>query len=152
MPDLKSRLKYWLSAFDRHKAKEAGILVPERGIEEDFDASQDTIEAVHEELNDLLRKWRKELGSSAICFRDNGKEIYQLEVPIKVAKVPKNWDQMSATKQVKRYYFPELRSLVRKLQESQEIHSQIVKEVAGRFYQRNDENYAIWLAATQIVA
>jgi DNA mismatch repair protein MSH6 len=152
MPDLKSRLKYWMSAFDRQKAKEAGILVPERGIEEDFDASQDAIEAVHEELNGLLRKWRKELGSSAICFRDNGKEIYQLEVPIKVAKVPKSWDQMSATKQVKRYYFPELRSLVRKLQESQETHSQIVKEVAGRFYQRFDRNYEIWLAATQIVA
>jgi DNA mismatch repair protein MSH6 len=152
MPDLKSRLKYWMSAFDRQKAKEAGILVPERGIEEDFDASQDAIEAVHKELNDLLRKWRKELGSSAICFRDNGKEIYQLEVPIKAAKVPKSWDQMSATKQVKRYYFPELRSLVRKLQESQEIHSQIVKEVAGRFYRRFDEHYEIWLAATQIVA
>lgn len=152
MPDLKSRLEYWMSAFDRQKAKETGILVPEQGIEEDFDQSQDTVEAVHGELNELLRKWRKELGSSAICFRDNGKEIFQLEVPAKVSKIPKSWDQMSATKQVKRYYFPELRALVRKLQESQETHSQIVKEVAGRFYARFDENYEIWLAAVQLTA
>lgn len=152
MPDLQSRLRYWLSAFDRAKAKEGGILVPARGIEEDFDNSQDTIEAIKDEFNVLLHKWRKELGSSLIQFRDNGKEIMQLEVPVKVAKIPKNWDQMSATKQVKRYYFPELRVLVRRLQEAQETHSQIVKEVAGRFYARFDEHYEIWLAAVKIIA
>ena len=59
---------------------------------------------------------------------------------------------MSATKQVKRYYFPELRSLIRKLQEAQETHSQIVKEVAGRFHARFDEHYNTWLAAVKIVS
>ena len=152
MPELKSRLEYWKKAFDRAKAKEIGILVPERGIEEDFDSSQDNIEGIREELDDLLRYWRKELGSNAICFRDNGKEIFQIEVPIKVSKIPKHWDQMSATKQCKRYYFPELKGLIRTLQEAQETHSQIVKEVTGRFYARFDENYQIWLAAVQIIA
>ncbi|KIX00439.1 uncharacterized protein Z518_10578 [Rhinocladiella mackenziei CBS 650.93] len=152
MPDLQPRLKYWMNAFDRNKAKETGVLVPERGIDEDFDDSQDAIEAIQEEFNVLLRKWRKEFGSSAICYRDNGKEIMQLEVPIKVKNIPKSWDQMSATKQVKRYYFPELRSLVRKLQEAQETHSQIVKEVAGRFYARFDESYEVWLASVKIIA
>lgn len=153
MPELASRLKYWKKAFDREKAKDAGILVPERGIEEDFDDSQDYIESIHKELNDLLQQKRKDLGSSAVCYRDNGKEIFQMEVPVKVAKkVPENWQQMSSTQAVKRYYFTELRNLVRKLQEAQETHSQIVKEVAGRFYARFDENYEIWLAATQLVA
>ena len=151
-PELRSRLEYWMTAFDRTKAKENGILVPERGIEEDFDHSQDTIEAIHADLEELLNKSRKELGSSAICFRDIGKEIFQLEIPKKAwSKIPKSWDQLSATQQVKRYYFPELRKLVRKLQEAQETHSQIVKEVAGRFYARFDENYEIWLAATKII-
>ncbi|EHY52552.1 DNA mismatch repair protein msh6 [Exophiala dermatitidis] len=152
MPDLQPHLKYWMDAFDRTKAKETGILEPERGIEEDFDNSKDTIDAIQDEFNVLLHKWRKEFGSSGICYRDSGKEIMQLEVPLKVKGIPKNWDQMSATKQVKRYYFPELRSLVRKLQEAQETHSQIVKEVAGRFFARFDEKYEIWLAAIRIIA
>ncbi|KAK5952604.1 DNA mismatch repair protein msh6 [Knufia fluminis] len=153
MPDLDSRLEYWKKAFDRQKAKEAGILVPERCIEEDFDESQDYIESIREELDEILRTARKELGSNAVCFRDNGKEIMQLEVPVKVAKkVPSDWNQMSATQAVKRYYFPELKALVRKLQEAQETHSQIVKEVAARFYARFDENYEIWLAAVKLVA
>ncbi|PYH47363.1 mismatch repair ATPase MSH6 [Aspergillus saccharolyticus JOP 1030-1] len=152
MPDLDSMLEYWKTAFDRTKAKENGILVPKPGVEEDFDSSQEHIEHIHQQLDNLLKKHRRELGSTAICYRDNGKEIYQLEVPVKIKNIPKNWDQMSATKQVKRYYFPELRALIRQLQEAQETHSQIVKEVAGRFYARFDENYTTWLAAVRIVS
>ena len=152
MPDLGGCLKHWKTAFDRSKAKEDGLLVPERGVEEDFDASQDHIEQVLADLESLLKKTRRDLGSNAIVYRDNGKEIYQLEVPIKIKGIPKNWDQMSATAKVKRYYSPELRSLVRQLQEAQETHGQIVKQVAGRFFARFDEEYASWLAAVRIVA
>ncbi|KAE8152629.1 DNA mismatch repair protein Msh6 [Aspergillus avenaceus] len=152
MPDLNDLLEYWKTAFDRAKARENGILVPKSGVEEDFDNSQEHIEELHGELENILKRARRELGSTAICYKDNGKEIYQLEVPIKVKNIPKNWDQMSATKQVKRYYFPELRATIRKLQEAQETHSQIVKEVAGRFYARFDEHYTTWLAAVKIIS
>lgn len=152
MPDMTELLGYWKTAFDRPKAKENGILVPEPGVEEDFDNSQAVIEQLHKDLDNILKKARRDLGSTSICYRDNGKEIYQLEVPVKVKNIPKNWDQMSATKQVKRYYFPELRSFIRKLQEAQETHSQIVKEVAGRFHARFDEHYGTWLAAVRIIS
>ncbi|KKY16592.1 putative dna mismatch repair protein [Diplodia seriata] len=152
MPDLAGSLKHWRDAFDRKKAKEDGILVPEPGVEEDFDESQQNMQEVLDELEKLLKQYRRDLGSNAICYRDNGKEIYQLEVPIKIKSVPKNWDQMSATAKVKRFYSPELRKLVRELQEAQETHGQIVKEVAGRFHARFDEDYAVWLAAVKIIA
>ena len=152
MPDLKGALEPWKTAFDHAKAKQAGLLVPEPGVEEDFDASQAKIEEILASLQTLLTKTREKLKCNTIEFRDNGKEIYQLEVPNKVKSVPKNWDQMSATKQVKRYYNPELRGLVRELQEAQETHGQIVKEVAGRFYARFDEHYDVWLASVRVVA
>lgn len=153
MPDLARMLKHWETAFDRTKARDNGILVPERGVETDFDESQDYIESIHADLQALLQKYKKQFGGSKdICFRDNGKEIFQLEIPVKIKNVPKSWDQMSATKAVKRYYFPDLRMLIRKLQEAQETHSKIVKEVAGRFYKRFDEDYELWLGAVKIIA
>ncbi|GME33871.1 DNA mismatch repair protein msh6 [Neofusicoccum parvum] len=152
MPDLAKSLKDWRDAFDRKAAKNDGILVPEEGVEEDFDQSKQEIDEVLADLDKLLKQYRRELGSTTICYKDNGKEIYQLEVPVKIKNVPKNWDQMSATAKVKRYYSPELRKLVRRLQEAQETHGQIIKEVAGRFYARFDENYTTWLAAVKIVA
>lgn len=152
MPVLKDILQQWKDAFDQAKAKEAGLLIPERGVEADFDASQDRIEEILADLETLLKRTRKDLGSSAICYRDNGKEIYQLEVPTKVKGIPKSWDQTSATQKVKRYYSPELRSLVRQLQEAQEIHGQIVKEVSARFFARFDDDYSTWLAAVRVTS
>ena len=152
MPDLKEKLVHWKEAFDRSKAKVDGVLVPEQGVEKDFDNSQTQIENILEDLEKLLKRTQKDLGSNAIVYRDNGKEIYQLEVPIKVKGIPKTWDQMSATQKVRRYYSPELRSLVRQLQEAQETHGQIVKEVAKRFLARFDEDYTTWLAAVRIIA
>ena len=152
MPDLAKALGSWKTAFDRKTAKESGLLIPEPGVEEDFDASQAKIDEILADLDALLKKTRRDLGSNAIVFRDNGKEIYQLEVPMSVKRIPKDWSQMSATKQVKRYYNPELRKLIRDLQEAQELHGQIAKDVAGRFFARFDEEYQTWLAAVRIIA
>lgn len=156
MPDLTGALQPWKTAFDRKKARENSLLVPESGVEEDFDQSEEKINEILAELEDLLKRQRKVLGSSAIKYTDNGKEIFQLEVPIKLcgkgSKIPNNWRQMSATKAVKRFYFPELERLVQDLKEAQETHAQIVKQVAGRFYARFDQEYATWLQAVKIVA
>jgi DNA mismatch repair protein MSH6 len=153
MPDLGEPLKWWKTAFDRSKAREYKLLVPERGIEEEFDESQDNIAEVEAALQTLLQKARKQLGgnSSKINFKNIGKEVYQLEVPTSIT-VPKGWSMMSAAAGFKRYYNPELKGLIRQLQEAQETHGQIVKQVAGRFYKRFDESYATWLQAVKVIA
>ena len=153
MPDLASALQDWKDAFDRNQAKDEGLFIPQPGVEEEFDESQECIDNVERSLQKLLKKAREDLGSTAIKFTDNGKEIYQLEVPIKVrGTIPKNWKQMSATKTCKRWYSPELERLVQDLKEAQETHGQVVKAMAGRFFKRFDEQYTIWLAAVKIVA
>ena len=151
MPDLASALEPWKTAFDHEIARSDGILVPAPGVEEDFDDSQEEINSCEENLNALLKRVRKDLNSTAICYNDIGKEIYQLEVPKKI-KVPKQWDQLSATAKVTRYYSPELRKLVRELQEARETHGQVVKDVAIRLQSRFDEDYNTWLAAVKIIA
>jgi DNA mismatch repair protein MSH6 len=153
MPDLKEPLKWWKTAFDHGKARDNKLLVPERGVEEDFDDSQDRIEKLEGELQKLLQRKRKELGgnTSKIIYKNIGKEVYQLEVPVAI-KVPKDWQMMSSAAGFKRYYFPELKSLIRQLQEAQETHGQIVKQVASRFYARFDQDYNTWLQAVKVIA
>lgn len=153
MPDLAGNLHYWKDAFDRTQAKEEGLFIPQPGVEEDFDESQGRIDCIEKELTKLLQKCRKDLGSSSIKFTDNGKEIYQLEVPLKAnSKVPKNWKQMSATKACKRWYFPELEDLIQELKEAQEMHTQVVKALSGRFFARFDETYDVWLKAVKVIS
>ncbi|KAK8064352.1 hypothetical protein PG994_006990 [Apiospora phragmitis] len=151
MPDLSEPLAFWKSAFDRKKAREEKMLIPAEGIEEDFDANAATIAGLKKDLQRLLEKKKTELKSKALKFTDVGKEVYQIEVP-KSVKVPKDWQQMSATSAVKRYYFKELTNLVRELQEAEETHSQLLKEVATRLFQKFDVDNATWLQAIRIVS
>ena len=142
VPDLAPKLEGWKNTFDRDVAKKSDLLVPEPGVEADFDKSNQEIKNCEEALNAVLNNCRKQLGSNSIVFTDVGKEIYQLEVPIKIKNIPDNWYQD----------FPELRPLVRELQEARETHTQIIRDVAGRFYARFDEDYTDWLAAVRVIA
>lgn len=151
MPDLEEPLTYWKTAFDRRKAREDKTLIPTRGIEPDFDDSLDRMEEIKGQLNDLLSEKKGELKCRTLKFTDVGKEIYQIETP-KSVKVPSSWRQMSATKDVKRWYFPQLTQLVRELQEAEELHSQLVREIASRLFKKFDVDYNTWLLAIKIIA
>jgi DNA mismatch repair protein MSH6 len=151
MPDLDEPLSYWRTAFNRQKAKQEKILVPEVGIDEDFDQSLTQMDEIKGQLNELLASKKAELKCRSLKFTDIGKEIYQMETP-KNVKVPSSWRQMSATKDLKRWYFPELTNLVRELQEAEETHSQLVREVASRFFRKFDVDYDTWIKAIRIVA
>lgn len=151
MPNLKDPLGYWETAFDRKKAREGKVLIPAPGIEEDYDNSQQELDRIRGELEELLREQSTKLKCKTLKFTDVGKEIYQIEVP-KSVKVPTTWRQMSATANVKRYYFKELEALIRELQEAEEIHSQIVKDVALRLFKRFDVDYEVWLQAIRIIS
>ncbi|KEZ41490.1 DNA mismatch repair protein MSH6 [Scedosporium apiospermum] len=151
MPDLSKPLAYWRTAFKRDLAKTDKTLVPEKGIEADFDESKDAITEIKSRLAAVLEEEKKALKCRTLKFTDVGKEIYQIEAP-KSLKVPSGWRQMSATSSVKRYYFSELTDLVRELQEAEETHSQIIKETASRFFSRFDEDYGTWLLAVRIMA
>jgi len=152
MPDLTALIQEWDNAFDRSKARSDGVIIPAKGMDDDYDNSQNDIDECHKELDNCLKNAKKQLGNSSIVFRDVGKEVYQLEVPIKVKNIPKNWEQMSATSKVKRWYTPELKKLVRQLQELEETHGQVAQQVANNFFAKFDEHYSTWLSAIQIIA
>ncbi|KAI0473436.1 DNA mismatch repair protein Msh6 [Xylariaceae sp. FL0804] len=151
MPDLNEPLSFWKSAFDRPKARSEKILIPERGVEEDFDKSHDRIIEIKDDLQILLDQKKAELKAKSIKYTDVGKEVYQIEVS-KAVKVPKDWQQMSATASVKRYYFRQLTNLVRQLQEAEETHSQLVRDVALRLFKRFDVDYEAWITAIRIMS
>lgn len=151
MPSLKEPLDFWKSAFDKRKAREDKLFIPEPGIEEEFDNSMDNIKRIKKDLDALLSEQKRNLKSPKLKFCDVGKEIYQIEVP-KAVKVPKDWRQMSATAAVKRYYFQDLLTLVRELQEAEESHSQVIKDVAASFFRRFDTDNETWLRAIRVVA
>lgn len=152
IPNLEECLPEWTTAFDWHEAKVNNKLIPEPGVEEEFDASQATINGIEEELKEKLRQYRKEYRSQEICYRDSGKELYLIEVPTKIKSIPKSWQQMAATSKVKRYWSPEVKQLVRSLMEAKETHKLVSDRVQTKLYSRFDQYYKHWLGAVKVMA
>ncbi|KAK9234381.1 muts domain V-domain-containing protein [Lipomyces kononenkoae] len=152
-PPLGECLAQWKDAFDRQKAKSEGLLIPERGVEEDFDCSQDNIARIEQQFADLLRGYKRQFKSQEIAYKDSGKEIYLIEVPARIVpSVPKNWQQLSGTQKTKRFWSPEVRTLVREMLEARESHKTIVSQMQTRLYAKFDQYYSHWNKATQLVA
>lgn len=141
----------WYKAFDHAQALEKDLLIPEDGVESEFDETKQVITSLEQELEQHLKKYRKEFSTLSICFRDSGKEIYLIEVPVKL-KVPKEWQQMGSTSKVKRYWSPEVKQLVRQLQEAREIHKLASDKVQSKLYARFMEHYEVWLQMAKVVA
>lgn len=143
----------WENAFDHTKAIDEDLLIPEPGVEEDFDASLNKQNELEKQLNTLLRDYKRHYKSQEICYRDSGKEIYLIEVPMKIVKkIPKDWVIMGSTSKVKRYWSPEVKEIVQELMETRELHKVIVENLKSKFYSRFDANYSMWLNTVKAIA
>lgn len=144
----------WSNAFDRQKAVNEGILLPHRGVEPEFDDSFDKIKHLEDELEDLLQTYKRQFKCSTLQFKDCGKEIYTIEVPVSVTKhIPSNWVQMAANKSTKRYYSDEVRVLARSVAEARELHKVLEEELKTRLCKKFDFHYGTsWMPTVQAVA
>lgn len=149
-PDIGDLLSEWTDAFDRELAA-SDVVAPSSGVDQEFDDSQAELGRLEEALNEHLREYKKTYKSHEICFKDSGKEIYLIEVPVKVKNIPKDWQQMGATSKVKRYWSPEVRVLARQLMEQRETHRVVCENLRFRMYERFDVHYSTWLRVVKAV-
>lgn len=144
----------WKNAFDREKAIVDDVMEPHAGVEPEFDESLARIKGLEYELNFFLIGYRKEFKCSNIQFKDSGKEIYTIEVPMSVTKViPSNWIQMGSNKSFKRYYSDEVSKLARSMAEARELHKVIEHDLKSRMCKKFDSHYSkTWMPTVQVIS
>ncbi|SCV00412.1 LAME_0G09538g1_1 [Lachancea meyersii CBS 8951] len=155
IPDkLGNTVSSWGNAFDRKRAIEDGVIVPKLGVEPDFDESLRNIESIEKELADHLRSYKKRFKTSNIQYKDSGKEIFTIEIPVTATKlIPSDWIQMGANKNTKRYYSPEVAKLARTMAEARESHKVLEESLKSRLYQKFDSSYQdIWMPTLNAVS
>lgn len=125
----------------------------DEGIDEEYDGLNEEISNLETSLNDLLRGYQERFNNKKICFRDQGKEILTLECPIEIVKkIPKDWQQTSATKYVKRYYPPELLRMANKMLELKELLKETQKKIIKTLYQKFLEHEKLWRSIIESVS
>lgn len=140
-------VKSWSGAFDRKKAVNEGVIVPEPGVEPEFDQSLQGIKELKDELEEYLSSYKKRFKCSSIQYKDSGKEIYTIEVPMSATRqIPSDWIQMGANKSNKRYYSPEVAKLARSMAEGKEMHKILEEGLKSRLYNKFDTHYKdVWM-------
>lgn len=149
-PELHAIIASWDDAFDRQQALN-NVVVPAEGVDAEFDESMRLIKSLEARLEEHLKEYKKRFKSHEICFRDSGKELYLIEIPLKIKSIPKDWQQMAATSKVKRYWSPEVKTLVRELMEQKELHKTVCENLISRMYDRFDVNYAAWVSVIKTI-
>lgn len=149
--ELDAVLSNWTNAFDRELALNGGVMVPEGGVEPEFDESIDTTKKLENSLESLLRQYRKEFKCQEMCFKDSGKEVYLIETPAKL-KVPHDWQQMGSTSKVKRYWSPAVRETVQELLEAREIHKMLQGSLQQKMYAKFDTDSSVWFQCVKSIS
>lgn len=139
---LRQAVENWCNAFDRERALGEGIIIPHRGVEPDFDVSLERIKDLEAQLNNILSGYKRQFKCPNIRFKDSGKEIYTIEVPMAFTKhIPSDWTQMGANKSTKRYYSSEVSRLARLMAEAREMHKTLEEDLKNRLYKKFDADY-----------
>lgn len=142
--ELLDALAYFRDAFDHQDAATTGNIQLHHGYDQEFDAHHDLVNSIEGKFKKYLSECRREVDCKSMVFKDLGKEIFQIEVPVKT-KVPNEWTSMSKTQAVNRYYTPTIRKLVAEMLEAREHCEAAMRNIKLVMFLKFDERYKEWM-------
>ena len=149
-PPLRGPLAEMATMFDRAYAREQGKIKPNPGVHPEYDQLSARRDELQAGLHEHLREIKSSISRDAV-FVHRGKEMFQIEVPVKTS-VPKEWHVKSTTKAKARYWSPYLEDKLPELDELEErlrlIQLSLLKHFEGLF----DVYYSIWATAVDALA
>ncbi|GMF49292.1 unnamed protein product [Phytophthora fragariaefolia] len=153
-PDLTEKLEFFKRSFDQAAAKKSGVIIPQDGVDPEFDDACAEIARIEAELAEYLNEQRSALRCRAINYWGKKKEDrYQLEVPESaLSKQPKEYELKSRKKGYKRFHTPTIRSLLKRLAAAEEQKEEALKDQTRRIFHKFDEDYKYWMKAIQCLA
>jgi len=130
------------------QGKEKSIPVPCRGIDDQYDAAEERVREVRDELNSCLDRIRARFGNKgkniAFC---HSKFRYEVEVPEELVKgnnKPADFEYTSARKGFQRFHTSDIKQLTKMLEDAEdELNSTLIPFICSLFYQFYQKN-SIW--------
>ncbi|MCP9260407.1 DNA mismatch repair protein Msh6 [Dirofilaria immitis] len=152
-PDISNDLEHFKNAFNRDKAQEEGIIVPEKGIIKEYDDAICNVKECIHELDLYLNVIRKQLHCSNINFLGSGRSRYQLEIPEAIAmNLGPEFELKSSRKGYKRMVTDELVELVKNLDEAENELDIIRRDIMRRVFADFGDRSTKWTVVIERMA
>ncbi|DAZ96388.1 TPA: hypothetical protein N0F65_010755 [Lagenidium giganteum] len=154
-PALHSKLAFFKRSFDQEAAQKSGVIVPQEGVDPDYDGACTDITNIEQEFQEYLEEQRRALKCKQVVYWATKKkeDRYQLEVPESAcSKQPKEYELKSRKKGYKRFHTPTIRDLLAQLAKAEERKEIALKDQMRRIFHKFDEDYRHWMKAVQCLA
>lgn len=154
-PDLTAKLEFFRHSFDQKAAQKSGVIIPQDGVDPEYDSACADIVQVEAEFEEYLSEQRSALKCRQIEYWGKKKEDrYQLEVPESAlsSRQPKEYELKSRKKGYKRFHTPTIRGLLKRLAAAEERKELAFKDQTRRIFHKFDEDYKFWMKAIQCLS
>ncbi|GJQ69953.1 putative component of the post-replicative DNA mismatch repair system (MMR) [Trypoxylus dichotomus] len=153
--DLKAPLQYFQMAFDHKEAESQGKIIPQVGVDEDYDNAEIAIKGINKELDQYLEEQSQFFGCKVRYF-GNDKKRYQLEVPANRCHKVNSEYTMEGTKKgsnaVNRYTTVTTKELLAKMIKAENHRAQIIKDFNRRIFEKFSRWHEEWDQVTRCLA
>ena len=132
--------------FDQEKAKQDNFIQPKPGKDEEYDQAENIVKEIHKELESHLIKQKKKLGIP-IKYAHMQKEKYQIEISVSELQsisLPKDFQLVSNTKAVKRFYDEFIKEKLKELANAEEDFNVAKENVFKNFLHYFNSFSGVW--------
>lgn len=152
--DLNKVLQYFKEAFDQKEAEKEGKIIPQSGIDQEYDDIIEEIQSIESEAEDYLKDECKKFGCKIVYFGSD-KKRFQLEIPENKSHKVDDGYQLEGTKKgsnpAKRYSTTTTKNILAKLIKAETEKSRIVQDLNRRIFEKFSERYNEWNDVIQCV-
>uniref|UniRef100_A0A182VWN4 DNA mismatch repair protein n=1 Tax=Anopheles minimus TaxID=112268 RepID=A0A182VWN4_9DIPT len=153
-PSMEKQIEFFENSFDHENALKSGSIVPEKGLDAEYDAIEQEIKDLNDELEEYLVKQGKFFGCTVKYF-GNDKKRFQLEVPEARAKKATSDYTLEGTKTgknaAKRFHTEETRHFLKQMMQLEDRRKSVLKDLARRIFERFSRDYEMWKGCLDLV-
>ena len=152
-PDIEQEISHFKASFNFDRAKEANTIEPIGGMDEVYDSAVAKITQIQKKLENYKDQLQKSL-KIPIHFVHKQKEKFQLEIDksaLKSIQVPKDFQIVTETKAVRRYYTPFITQLLSQIPTAEEELNAVKDGILNRYLQRFNNSSEKWNKVIQSI-
>lgn len=143
------------NGFDYDAALTSGVIAPGNGVDKEYDACQDELKEIQDELEDYLKKQEKRFGCRIVYF-GNEKKRFQLEIPESNAKRADSSyileGQKKGSKPVKRFHTEETKDFLKRTMLAEDKRDTVLKDLSRRMFEKFSNKFEIWKKCVDLTA
>ncbi|KAL0818931.1 hypothetical protein ABMA28_008234 [Loxostege sticticalis] len=151
-PDMRNTLKFFKEAFNQKEAAKEGFILPDEGVDQEYDSTLQLISDIDMELKRYLDQQEKHF-KCFLSYMGSEKRRYHIKVPEKAAsRAGPDYTLEGSGKGFKRYSTAETKELLARMMAAEEQKTTVLNDISRRIFEKFSSTYELWMTAVKCIS